>query len=56
MEAHKSLEEQATEILELDAKKRKTTLFKTGILDNRRRLLIARRELPLSMLANLREM
>jgi hypothetical protein len=47
-ERDKTLEEQATELLELDAKARRTTLYKEGIIDERRRRMIDRREIPLS--------
>lgn len=43
-----SLEEQATELLRRDAKEHHTTLFKEGILDERRQRTISRREVPLS--------
>ena len=43
-----SLEEQATEILKADAKEHHTTLFREGILDERRQRLISKREIPLS--------
>jgi|WetSurMetagenome_2_1015567.scaffolds.fasta_scaffold360413_2 hypothetical protein len=48
METEGSLEEQADELLRDDAKKRKTTLYREGIIDERRRRLIDRREIPLS--------
>ena len=49
-----SLEEQATELLRRDAKEHHTTLFKEGILDERRQRVISRREVPLSSV-NLRK-
>lgn len=42
------LEEQATEMLREDAKKNGTTLYKEGIIDERRRSVINKREVPLS--------
>ena len=44
----RSLEEQATEILRKDAKDNHTTLYREGIIDERRRRVIARREIPMS--------
>jgi hypothetical protein len=44
----KSLEEQADDLLIKDAKCRGTTLYREGIIDERRRRLIQRREMPLS--------
>lgn len=44
----KELEEQATEMLQQDAKKNGTTLYREGIIDDRRRSVINRREVPLS--------
>lgn len=42
------LEEEATELLRQDAKDHKTTLYKEGIIDERRRNVINRREIPMS--------
>lgn len=44
----KELEEQATEILRRDAKEHHTTLYREGIIDERRRNVINKREVPLS--------
>lgn len=48
MEAEISLEDWATLLLLEDAKKRKTTLYREGIIDDRRRRVINKREIPLS--------
>lgn len=46
----KSLEELADDILEKDAKKRGTTLYREGIIDERRRRVHRQREFPMSAL------
>jgi hypothetical protein len=56
MEREKSLEEQATELLEDDAKKKHTTLYRMGILDERRQSMISRREMPMSKWSKDKEM
>lgn len=42
------LEDEATELLRKDAKEHKTTLYREGIIDDRRRMAINRREIPMS--------
>jgi hypothetical protein len=44
----RSLEQQANDLLREDAKRRGTTLFREGILDERRQATIAQREMPMS--------
>lgn len=48
MEKELSLEEQATEMLRQDAKAHNTTLYREGIIDERRRWLISKREVSMS--------
>jgi len=43
-----SLEEQADEILQQDAKRRGTTLYREGIISKKRWRVIRAREIPLS--------
>jgi hypothetical protein len=43
-----TLEEEATELLRQDAKDHHTTLYREGIIDERRRRLISQREIPMS--------
>lgn len=44
----KSLQQQADELLREDARKRGTTLYREGILDERRQRKIGQREIPMS--------
>lgn len=46
----KALEDEATELLRQDAKENGTTLFREGILDERRQWMIKKREIPFSSL------
>ena len=49
-EEERRLEQEATELLEKDAKENETTLYQEGIINDRRRRLIAQREKPMSTL------
>lgn len=46
----RTLEEEATLLLTADAKKNHTTLYREGIIDDRRRRMINRREIPFSVI------
>lgn len=48
MQREMTLEEQATELLKQNAKELGTTLYRLGIIDNRRRYMIDRREIAMS--------
>jgi hypothetical protein len=51
----RNLEDKATEILRHDAKDHDTTLYREGIIDERRRNLINKREIPMSKFEKKRE-
>jgi hypothetical protein len=50
-----NLDDEATELLRDDAKEHHTTLYKEGIIDERRRKVINQREIPMSKFEKKRE-
>lgn len=55
MDKSKILDEIATEILQKHAKDNGTTLYRMGIIDERRRYMINKREIQMSRLEKKRE-
>lgn len=55
MDNSKMIEEMATELLQKNAKENGTTLYKMGIIDQRRRYMINKREIQMSRLEKRRD-